>query len=150
EAMAGLLMDPAAASRQRLFLLDTMDQCNAKTFPESWPAALRGQLASKDNNVRARVISLVRARQLAGLDPELERIARDSTESRDLRVAALAVVLSRRQALNDGDFRFLLELLQPATDADLRQTAAQILGRAKLSDPQLRILAGQYLPQADP
>jgi putative heme-binding domain-containing protein len=41
-------------------------------------------------------------------------------------------------------------LLQPATDADLRQTAAQILGRAKLSDPQLRILAGQYLPQADP
>ena len=68
-------------------------------------------------------------------------MAADALEAREIRAAALGVLVSRRPALSDGGFQFLLTLLQPDTDADLRQTASQILRRAKLNEDQLLLLA---------
>src|SRR5207253_3032951 len=56
----------------------------------------------------------------------------------------------RRPELSATSFQFLVDLLRPDTDADLRQTASQILARARLSDTQLLALAHGSLPQADP
>lgn len=140
--MAELLSDP--------FLLDVMEQCPAKEFPTVWAEALRRRLTGKDIAVRARVLALVRSRQIAALDDEVARIGTDGTEPHDIRLAALGVVVERRRTVEDAGFRFLLGLLQPSADADLRQTAAQILGRAKLSEAQLLALAGEQLPRADP
>jgi putative heme-binding domain-containing protein len=142
QSMADLLTDS--------FLLDVMEQCPAKELPASWVEALRRRLAGKDNAVRARVLALVHSRQLAPLEADVERIGADATESRDIRLAALGIVVEQRRNLKDAGFRFLLGLLQPSTDADLRQTAAQTLGRAKLTDEQLQTLAKEQLPQADP
>jgi putative membrane-bound dehydrogenase-like protein len=148
--MGELLGDPGGSSRQQLFLLNTMDECAVKEFPDAWIAALRQQLRGKEVAVRARVVALARSRQLAGLDDELEHMAADALEAREIRAAALGVLVSRRPALPDAGFQFLLTLLQPDTDADLRQTASQILGRAKLNEDQLLLLARDRLSQADP
>jgi putative heme-binding domain-containing protein len=133
-----------------LLLLDTMEQCAVKEFPALWTERVRRELRGKDAAVRARVVALVRTRQIPALDDELEQIAASERESGDLRTAALGVLVARRPAMAEPGFRFLLSSLGPETDADLRQTAAQILGRAKLSDTQLLILARDHLSQADP
>jgi len=150
QGMIATLLGEPALRRHRLFLLDTMDQCVVKEFPAPWVAALRQQLRDSDVAVRARVVALVRSRQLAALDDEMERIAADTHETRDIRVAALGAFVSRRPTLPGTSFGFLLGLLEPDSDADVRQTAAQILGRAKLSEAQLLKLSSDYLSRADP
>jgi putative heme-binding domain-containing protein len=50
----------------------------------------------------------------------------------------------------EANFQFLMGLLRPEIDADLRQAAAQILGRARLTEAQLLTLAREQLPRADP
>jgi putative heme-binding domain-containing protein len=100
--------------------------------------------------VRARLIALVRSRQVSTLDDELERVISNELESNDLRVLALGVLVARRPSLPDTSLDFLLRLLNPETDADLRQSSAQVLGRAKLNDGQLLVLARNHLSHADP
>src|SRR5262249_56783570 len=87
---------------------------------------------------------------LAALDDEMEQISASERESTELRAAALGVLVSRRPAVSESGFGFLLSLLRPDIDAGLRQAAAQILGRARLSDSQLLFLARDHLSQADP
>src|SRR5205085_8401242 len=106
-AMADLLSDPQATTHQRLFLLDTIEECAVKEFPAAWIGALRQQLAGKDSGVRARVVAIIRSRQLTAFDDELDRIGSAQTESKDLRLAALGVLVSRRPLLTDPSFQFL-------------------------------------------
>ncbi len=148
--LADALGDPAAGSRQQLFLLDTIEQCPVKEFPSVWTERLRQHLRGKDATLRARVVALIRSRRLAEMDDELERIALDEAESKDLRVLTLGVLVSRRPGLPDVSLQFLLRLLRPETEADLRLSAAQVLGRAKLTESQLLTLARNHLSQADP
>ncbi len=150
KTLADALGEPSASSRQQLFLLETLDQCPAKEFPSVWKEQLRRHLRGKDAALRAQVVALIRARQVAGLEDELERVAKDEAESKELRVRALGALVSWRPALADANFQFLLGLLRPETPPDLRLSAAQILGRARLSESQLLTLAGKHLSQADP
>ena len=145
-----MLAGAMEAGGQTMFLLEVLEQCQVKEFPPAWVEALRSGLAGRDHEARARVVALVRTRQLAGLDESLERIASSQAESADLRALALAGLVSRRAELAEPHFRFLLDLLRPETGADLRLSAAQVLGRARLSEPQLVVLAGKPLAQADP
>ncbi len=138
------------AKQQRLFLLDTMDQCAVKEFPSLWTERLRGLLSGNEAAVRGRVVALVRSRQITALDDEMEQISASEREPSELRAAALGVLVSRRPAVSESGFRLLLSLLRPDTDAGLRQASAQILGRAKLSDSQLLLVARDHLSQADP
>ncbi|MGH9720959.1 MAG: PVC-type heme-binding CxxCH protein [Bryobacteraceae bacterium] len=150
ELIAGVLADPAVGNKQRLFLMDAMDRCGLKEFPPGWVEAMRRTLRGKDARLRARVVALIRARQVAALDGELEQVVSNESESSDLRVLALGVLVARRPSLPDASLDFLLRLLQPEIDADLRQSAAQVLGRAKLNDSQLLALAQKHLGRAGP
>jgi putative heme-binding domain-containing protein len=149
-AIARLLGDSSATSRQQLFLLDTIDQCGISDLPGSWTAALGQRLSASSGPVRARVLALARKQQMAGLEDQLETIAADPRESKDIRTAALSVAVVRRPQLSTAAFQFLVDLLQPDGDADLRQTVSQILARAQLSEKQLLALARGSLPHADP
>ena len=108
------------AKQQRLFLLDTMDQCAVKELPSLWTEKLRGLLSGKHAAVRARVIALVRSRQITALDDEMEQLSASEREPSELRAAALGVLVSRRPTVSESGFRFLLSLLRPDTDAGLR------------------------------
>ena len=148
--IARLLSGRSVPSRQQLFLLDTIDQCATSDFPASWREALRQRLTASDSAVRARVLALARTRQIAGLEDDMERIAADPRESKDMRIAALSVLIIGRPQLSAPSFQFLLDVLGADTNADLRQAGSQILARARLSDMQLLTLARNSLPQADP
>ncbi|MGH9783610.1 MAG: HEAT repeat domain-containing protein, partial [Terriglobia bacterium] len=148
--IADVLADPAAGTKQRHLLLDTIDQCGVKELPPIWVERLRQHLLGADAILRARVIALIRSRQVLTLASELERVASNASESNNLRVLALGALVARRPSLPDASLDFLLRLLRPETDADLRQSAAQVLGRSKLNDGQLLALARSHLARADP
>ncbi len=144
-----LLADSTASAKLHLLLLDAVEPCPVKDFPSAWAEALRAHLRSRDAAVRARALELVRARQIAVLDDELERIASSDAESDELRALALGAFATRRPALADAHFRTLTGWLRIDASADVRLSAAQVLGRAKLSEAQLLALARDHLPQAD-
>jgi putative heme-binding domain-containing protein len=87
---------------------------------------------------------------LTALDGDVQRLAANSAESSQLRVLALGVLAPRVRPLPAGSFQFLRPLLRPGVSADLRQSAAQVLGRSQLTEQQLEILAQEELAQADP
>jgi putative heme-binding domain-containing protein len=136
--------------KQRLFLFDTIDRCAVAQLPAPWIESFRAHLQGTDAVLRERVLSLVRTRQLASLDPELEAIASRDSESPELRVIALGALAPRRSPLPEASYRFLLSLLGPETSADLRQSAAQVLGHVRWTEAQLLLLSKQHLPNADP
>ena len=147
--VAGALGDLSGGAAPRALLLDVIEQCSVKEFPAVWAERLREHLRGADAAARARVVALIRARQLAVFDEDLERIAATESESDELRARALGALVSRSPALREASFQFLLRLLRPQTEADLRLLAAQVLGRTKLSERQLVDLAGRALGAAD-
>jgi len=147
--VSDLLGDSRAGAKRELFLLDTVDRCELKEFPAAWTERLGGLLDRGTPEVRLRALNLVRALQITGLDDRVEKVASSETSSPDLRTTALAVFVHRHPGLDDAALKFLTSRLAKTNDAAARLTAAQVLGKAKLTDAQLLTLAHRYLPQAD-
>jgi putative membrane-bound dehydrogenase-like protein len=147
--VSDLLGDSAIGPKRQMFLLDTIDRCSLGEFPASWTQRLGQLLDRATPDVRLRAVNLVRSLQLTGLDSRLQKIASSNATPAELRTTALAVLVHDHPALDDAALKFLLTELGPKHDAAARLSAAQVVGRAKLSDEQLLILAGRYLPQAD-
>jgi putative heme-binding domain-containing protein len=144
-----LLADSHLGAEQRLFLLNAMDRSSLKKMPMVWVQAMRGLLRDRDARVRSQTVALIRSRGIKNLDEDLKSIATHQVESEDLRTAALGVLVSHHVQLDNSSFQFLLLRLQPSTEATLRLSAAQVLGKAELSQEQLLHLAGNHLPHAD-
>src|SRR5207237_225504 len=126
--------------RQRLFLLDVMDQCAVRPFPAAWTAALRRLLSGKDGAVRARVVALARSRQLAGLDADFARIAATPEESADIRTGAVGALVSRPPASShpaDGIAAERIPELLKSFPESLRPVAQPLLARIE-KEKQLR------------
>jgi putative membrane-bound dehydrogenase-like protein len=147
--IASRLGDPAAGPARQMFLLDTIDRCSLKELPQAWTGLLGELLDHSDAAVRLRVVSLVRSRQLDGLDDKLQNIAANTTTSSELRVAAIGALVSRHPSLDDASIQFLLGHLNEKTDAALRLSAAQALSRSHMTDAQLIRVAQGYLPRVD-
>ncbi|PYV42877.1 MAG: dehydrogenase [Acidobacteria bacterium] len=147
--LAGVLGNPDVKAERQLFLLDTIDRCSLKELPQAWVQPLARQLTHPDASVRLRTIGLIRSRGIQSLDETLRRMASNNSESADLRTAALGVRVDHHAKLEDSDFQFLLAQLQAGTEATLRLSAAQVLGKADLTNDQLLLLADRFLPQAD-
>jgi putative heme-binding domain-containing protein len=147
--VADLLGDPAGGSRRQLFLLDTMDRCGVREWPQVWTERLGGLLDRSAPEVRVRVLNLIRAVEITSLDDRIERIANSDRSPPGLRTTALAVLVRRRAALDETAMKFLLGQVSRSPDAAARLSAAQVLGKARLTDAQLSLLAHETLPQAD-
>jgi putative membrane-bound dehydrogenase-like protein len=145
-----LLQDPALGEAQSIFVLDTVAGMPVKQVPDSWVAGLDRLLTSGSPNVRLRTVDLIRTRGISGLDPQLQQIANASSTPDQTRVSALASLVLRNPKLTAAQYEFLMSKLDPATDAILRQSAAQVLARSQPGKEQLLLLAHQYLPKADP
>ncbi|HKW97927.1 MAG TPA: PVC-type heme-binding CxxCH protein [Bryobacteraceae bacterium] len=147
--VADLLGNTALPASRELFLLDTVDRCSLKEFPASWTAQFGHLLDTGNPAVRLRIVQLVRALQITGLDGRLEKIASSDASPADLRTTAIAVLVHDHPELSDSSLKFLLGRLAKTNDAGARLAAAQAIGKAKLTDQQLELLAHRYLPQAD-
>jgi putative heme-binding domain-containing protein len=147
--VADALGSRSLGSERQLFLLDTINGCSLKQLPSAWVDRFNRLLEYPDARVRLRTVSLIRSRGIEAWDEALKDLAANHAEPVDLRTAALGVLVDRQPQLLDSSFQFLLEQLQPGAEAGLRLSAAQVLGKAALSNDQLLLLANRCLPQAD-
>jgi putative heme-binding domain-containing protein len=149
QLVAATLSSAALPAERQLFLLDTLERCALKQFPAGWLNGFANLLKTADARVRARMLVLLRARQVAALDADLHQLALNAAEPADLRLAALGCLAAREPRLAEPTVEFLLSLLPPDREPTLRLAAAQTLGQAELSRERLLSLAQRHLPQAD-
>lgn len=148
--IARLLAAPRTSAEQKLFLLDTIDECSLDELPPVWLTEMRALVQGTHPAIRQKVLSIVASRGIAAMDDELDRLAADTNESDDLRTAAIAALVAHRSGLSEPNFRFLLGLLRPETDAVLRLSAAHALSKSGLNPEQRTLVASEYLPEGDP
>jgi putative membrane-bound dehydrogenase-like protein len=146
--LADLLGVKTLGNDRKLFLLDIMERSPVRKFSSAWIERLREQLQSGDARVRLRVISLLHSRNISDLDGSLRQIA-TGNESMPLRVEALSALVGRQPQLEETEMELLLAQFKPESDATLRTSAAHTLSKARLSDPQLLMVANGPLAQAD-
>lgn len=147
--VAGVLGGSNTAADRQLFLLDTIDRCSLNQFPAAWTQQIGKVLDHGSAEVQLRAMSLIRSRQLTGLDDRLQRISDSLDVSAPLRITALSALISRG-SLNDPELQFLLDFsLDSKNDAGLRLSASQVIGRAKLKQNQLLSIARMPLSRAD-
>ena len=147
--LADLLADKSLGSDRKLFLLDIMDRSPVRKISSTWIERLREQLQSGDARVRLRVVSLLHSRNISDLDGSLRQIAAAGNELMPLRVEALSALVGRQPQLGETEMELLLAQFKLGTDATLRTSAAHTLSKARLSDPQLLMVANGPLAQAD-
>ena len=111
-------------------LLNVMQACPVEKMPAVWVDAVRTQLASPDEAVRARAMRLVAARRIEPLAGGLARIAADASVSPAQRLEALDALVLVRPALDPPVFAWLTSQLDRHLPAPVRQQAAGILAQA--------------------
>ena len=146
--MAVALNSPSASEERRLFLLDAIERSPLKKFPDNWNQVLAALLDGQSSTLRLRVLALVRTRGLAEFDGALQRVATTVSEPKPVRIAAIAALASRANPLATNHFAFLAATLADKDHAP-RSAAAQVLGRAKLSEAQLMAIASSNVAKAD-
>jgi putative heme-binding domain-containing protein len=148
--MGSLLANPAMGIERKLFLLDTIDDCSVEEFPVVWREALGTLIGKSEVRQRMKALTMIAQRRIPHFGDLLERTAANEGEEANVRTAALGALVSQRPGLTEPQLRFLLSLLPPTTNADLRLSAAQVLAKAGLTDEQLTALARECLPETDP
>lgn len=150
QKMVGDLLDTTSIGPKRqIFLLDTIDRCSLTDFPSAWTERIGRLLDRGDPAVQLRALNLSRSLRLTGLEPRIQKIAASNAAPTDLRITALAVLVHDHPEMDDAALKFLFSRLGKQYDASQRLSAAQVIGRAKLANEQLKTLANQYLPRAD-
>jgi putative heme-binding domain-containing protein len=142
DLVALALRNPATSTELRLVLLETMARAPLDRLPPTWTAELRWGLDHADPRVVRQSVATVRAFGVADLDAPLLAIARDGKRPDELRAEAFAAAAPRVAPVEPAVFEFLRTCVAPDRPALLRIAAAQGIGSAPLSEPQLVSLAG--------
>src|SRR5262245_38216044 len=141
ELVAELLTAKKISVGRRIFLLETLAQSRLAKLPASWREALAQSLASGDSAVRRAAVQAAATLQVAALDDALTSLADNPRESAALRIDAQRAIVLRRPRLSAESFALLLGQLGPEVEALARMAAAEVLGRAQLTEMQvLRLL----------
>ncbi|MBI5802819.1 MAG: HEAT repeat domain-containing protein [Verrucomicrobia bacterium] len=146
--VAVALNTPETREERRLFLLDVLERSPLKKFPDVWNQVLSALLEGQSPTLRLRTLVLVRARGLTEFDSLLRRLAAALPETKPVRLAAIGALAARTTPLATNHFNFLGETLA-GKDYSQRTTAAQVLGKAKLSEAQLVRLSESVVASAD-
>ncbi|MFO0892105.1 MAG: c-type cytochrome [Isosphaeraceae bacterium] len=135
QAMLGLAADTGGPASRRAWALELMGRTRLEAIPESWGRSVRGSLRDPEPSIRRRAVATARSLRIASLDEDLDRLARDPSEDRALRLEAWQAILPRRRSLPEAGVGFLVGLLS-AADPAVRLSAAGVLGAARLDDAQ--------------
>lgn len=130
-------------------LFDVVQACPVAKMPDVWVEAVRVQLGSGDEAVRARAMRLVAARRIEALAGDLAGIASDASAPLAQRFDAMEALVLVRPALEPAAYAWLRSQLATTQPAPIRQQAAGILAQAALTDPQLITLAETEVAAAD-
>jgi putative membrane-bound dehydrogenase-like protein len=137
ELVAQMLTQKKISIGRRIFLLETVAQSRLPKLPPSWRAALAQSLASGDSAVRRAAVQAAATLQIAALDDALAVLADNPRESVALRIDAQRAIVLRRPRLSADSFALLLAQLGPEVEPLARMAAAEVLGRAELTEMQV-------------
>jgi putative heme-binding domain-containing protein len=140
--LAQRLADPQASVAERRLAMAAMAEAGPKDLPPLWLTALSETLAATEPDLAASAASTLRKLALrkesaAQIAPQLLKIAARSDVPESARLEALAAIPGGAIALDAQIFEFLKLQLASDRPAVLRLSAAEAIGRAKLTHEQL-------------
>jgi putative heme-binding domain-containing protein len=118
-----------------------MARSELPTLPPTWIEQIASSLQSRDTRVLRQTVATIASIGTQQFSGHLKKIARDTTQSTDLRVAATDVVAANDAPLANDLYQLLLARCQPDVEPVERLTAARALGKARLNSNQLTLLA---------
>lgn len=148
--MADRLSSGSVADAEKWLLLDAMRQSPMKEFPPVWLARLGDLLERGSPETQERVLTLVEARRISGLDTKLGQIYANTRVSPSFRLKALSARMISHPQLSDKEFSTLVRFLDSTQVSTLRQSAVRILGQADLDEQQQLHIARTFIANADP
>ncbi len=134
---------------QKLFIMEAMGKSEIKDLPKIWIDEIGNQLNEKNVGIQSKSLELIRLRKIKSLTPELIKVSENENNNVAVRLEAIAALLESQPEISDKHFDFLYVQLKSKNEAPIRQQAATVLSRGKLSEEQLTKLATEYLPAAD-
>lgn len=148
EIIASGASDIATPRPVRQLLLEAIAASSLKEIPLCWIQSVKTCLEQSDERVLRAAIAATRTLSQAKSRPEelsapLLRVANESSQPADLRLAALGALPDGLVSPDAGMLSLLFANLDPSKPVLLRSTAAGILAKSKLTDEQLLSLADQ-------
>jgi putative membrane-bound dehydrogenase-like protein len=135
--VAAALDRPATTPATQRVLLEAIARSELAELPAPWLAPLGKLLASADPKVQRQAIATLATCDAPSLDETLRRLARDTSRTIDLRVAALGIVARRAAPLEDDAFQLVISRIDQDVAGVERLSAAITLGKAALTAEQL-------------
>lgn len=148
--MAERLGSVSETEAGKWILLDGMLHSRMKKFPEVWLPRIEDLLERGSAETQERVITLIEARRISGLENTLGQIFSNSRVSPSFRLKALGARMISQPQLAEEEFSTVVAFLDSAHVSTLRQTAVRILGQANLDEQQQLTIARNFVPNADP
>lgn len=148
--IANQLADAKTATPRKLLLLDVLSKSSLGKFPAPILDQL-GKLLAKDTDsqLQQEVLNLIESRRIKSLTTPLDQMVKNSSTPVGLRLKALSAKMTTSQELSETEFQLLLNYLGTSYDSPTRQSSVRLLSQAKLTDPQLLVLAKDYVAKVD-
>ncbi|MDB5318714.1 MAG: putative rane-bound dehydrogenase [Phycisphaerales bacterium] len=142
ELLAARLSNATASVAERRLVMAAMAEAGPRDLPAVWLVSLSNALADKDPELAAASATTFRKLALrkesaAQIAPALLRLAARADVPETARIEALAAIPGGAISLDADVFAFLKSQLASDRPAVLRLAAADVIGRAKLTDAQL-------------
>ncbi len=147
--IANELASKQASIAWKQMLLNVISESPITDFPNIWTTQLGNMLRSDNDVLKRSVLNLVESRRLSSLNNELQKIILDGSIDADFRIGALGARAMTVPELSDKEFDILTGFLKPPAESPIRQAAARLIGRSKLNEAQLTVLAEQHVAKAD-
>lgn len=147
--LARRLAQHAATPEVTRAILQALANGNRIIPPPQWLPALKQLLAEADAGLVEATISAVAALETPAFTEALQGIATDDSRPPLQRVLALEALAGTSSRVTPEAFEILLELVRDSASPTERVRAAQLIGRATLTEDQLQQLA-PVMPTAGP
>lgn len=146
--IASQLNDEGVGQERRLLLLSVIDETPGE-IPNGWVRVL-GELLREENAViQSRVLGIIQSRRIKGMEQQLDQIAADDASTPSMRMKALGAKITFDPRLSDREFELVRRFTGKDHEPFIRQGAANLLGRADLTDDQLVIVANDLVAGAE-
>ena len=138
-----------ASQAKQSLMLDVITHSSVKEMPAAWLQQLSALLENGSVEIKSQILGLIEARGVKALNGQLNKIVQSPSTSPDFKLKALSSKLLSEPKLSDNEFNMVFAFLNPGHESPVRQMAARLLAKAKLSDAQLISLAKEQIGLTD-
>jgi putative membrane-bound dehydrogenase-like protein len=141
--------DPATPAARQSLLIDVITHSPVKEFPAIWIDQMGRLLQGGSVEIKSQILGLIESRGIKVLNDQLDHIVQNPATSSDFRLNALSSRLLSQPKISEEEFRMVQGYLEAKHESPIRQLAARVLAKAKLSDAQLIKLANEQVAKTD-